>query len=209
MATRTNGNGSSRTGRLSETRFSLLEAEVGGIKSDLLEFRTEVRAFFQSRQPRWNVWVPSLAIILGGFWFVLNLQVTSSIKGVSDSVSRMEAQVANNTKATEALPALTAQNADSRRDREDLNKKYDFLLGKVAENDKASTADRAERRATEAEVETQIDAMAQSLGIQFANQQRLNADIQNALHDSGAKMPTAPAGPFYFPNISNRNHRKQ
>lgn len=59
-------------------------------------------------------------------------------------------------------------------------------------------------RAESAEVETQFDSLAQSQDTQFAEQQRRNADLQNALHDLGAKMPAAPAGPWYFPNISSR-----
>lgn len=191
------------------TRLTLLENQVTGVKSDLADFRAEVKNYFQSTRPRLNVWIPSLAIILGGFWFVLNLQVSSSMKGFSDSLARMESQVTTNSKVSELIPTILSQNADSMRDRTDLNKKYDTLMVRIAEIDKGSATDRAERRSNEAEVETQIDAMNQSLSVQFANQQRMNTDLQNALHDMGAKYPAAPSGPFYFPNISNRNHRKQ
>lgn len=54
------------------------------------------------------------------------------------------------------------------------------------------------------EVETQMDASAQSLNIQFAESQRKGAEFQNALHDLGASLPAAPSEPWYFPNISNR-----
>lgn len=190
------------------TRLTLLENQVNDVKSELADFRAEVKAYFQSSRPRLNVWIPSLAIVLGGFWFVLNLQVTSSMKGFSDSLARMESQVATNSKTSELVPTLISQNADSIRDRQDLNKKFDIMILRIADIDKGSATDRAERKANEAEVETQIDAMGQSLSVQFANQQRMNTDLQNALHDMGAKYPAAPNGPFYFPNISNRNHRK-
>lgn len=52
------------------------------------------------------------------------------------------------------------------------------------------------------EVETQFNADAQLRNIQFAQQQRKNAELQNALHELGAKMPAYPDGPFYHPNIS-------
>lgn len=66
-------------------------------------------------------------------------------------------------------------------------------------------AEKARSESQTVEFETQMDALAQSLNIQFANNQRVMEDHQNAFHELGVKMSVAPTGPFYFPNISNRN----
>jgi hypothetical protein len=59
-------------------------------------------------------------------------------------------------------------------------------------------------KAKQSEVETQFDSMAQSLNIQFAETQRRLGELQNAIHEMGGRVPQAPSGPWYFPNISNR-----
>lgn len=195
---------------VSETRFSLLEQEVTGIKSDLSEFRAEVRSYF-SRSSLRSMW-PVILGVCGGLWFVLNLQINSTTKNVDDkantalsAIRSLEAMVTRNN---EAIPVLQQQNADSKRDREDKGVVLTKMTDVLAEVSKMLASEVAERRSNEAEFETQIDAMNQSLSVQFANQQRMNADFQNTFHDLGAKMPAAPSGPWFFPNISNRNHRK-
>lgn len=185
-----------------QQKFDALSGQMSALSA-------QFQQFMSSRQPRLNVWIPSIATVLVGFWFVLNLQVTSSQKGFSDSLARLEAIVATNVRVAENIPTLMSQNADSKRDREDMNKKLDYLGQKQADLIATQAKETAERLANEREVETQIDAQSQALSIQFASQQRLNSDYQNALHDQGARMPTAPTAPFFFPNISNRNHRKQ
>jgi hypothetical protein len=59
------------------------------------------------------------------------------------------------------------------------------------------------------ETETQMDSMAQSLNIQFSESQRRYSDVQNSLHDLGAKVPTPATQPWYFPNISDRKERNR
>lgn len=55
------------------------------------------------------------------------------------------------------------------------------------------------------EVETQFRANDEARNVQFAEQQRNNANIQNSLNAIKAPMPTAPSGPFYHPHIG-QNH---
>lgn len=72
----------------------------------------------------------------------------------------------------------------------------------------AFQAEKSRNESKFVEVETQMDSMAQSLNIQFANNQRQMADFQNAFHELGVKMSVSPMAPFYFPNISNRNEKR-
>ena len=172
-------------GRVSETRFSLLEARVGGIETALNSLASKIDSWMASRnQGAWRT-LGFIAAVLIPLAFVVNLYITSAISPWAAISNQAKATTESNT--AQILRGSEIQTG---------------ILQEMARNN-------AERQANEREVETQIDAMAQILSIQFATQQRLNADFQNALHESGAKMPAAPTGPFYFPNISNRNHRKQ
>lgn len=69
-------------------------------------------------------------------------------------------------------------------------------------------SEKAKNDSRSIEQETQMDSMAQSLGIQFANTQREMENLQNAMHELGVKTSIAPTGPYYFPNISNRKDKK-
>lgn len=191
----------------------LLTQKFGEFERQFLDFRGEIHTWMQDRQSSWRgVW-PVMVTVGGVLWFVLNLQISSSTRLVDDKSNRALTIAEQNTlqiaKIAEMMPTIVQQNATSIQDRSDQGK----ALGRLQEAQTQILEDaarhNAEREANEREVETQIDAMNQSLSVQFANQQRMNADFQNALHEAGAKYPAAPGGPYYFPNISNRNHRNK
>jgi hypothetical protein len=52
------------------------------------------------------------------------------------------------------------------------------------------------------EIETQFRANDENRNIQFTEQQRKNNELQEALHELGAKMPGGMTGPYYNPHIS-------
>ena len=53
-----------------------------------------------------------------------------------------------------------------------------------------------------AEIETQFDLLSQMWNMRWAEQQRNFGIIWNKNPDLGP----APTGPWFFPNVSNRNH---
>lgn len=145
-------------------------------------------------RPNYALWVAFIAVcvtiivsVIGGAWAVVSLQIE---RVTSNRVAPLEAR----TTISETERAT--------------------LVSGLQELQRSLTEEVAGRKAHDVgvdaqltEIETQFDASAQELGIQFANQQRTNSVIWDALSDSGAKMPKYPGGPYYFPNISNRARR--
>ena len=170
--------------RVSETRFSLLEQKVGNLETGFNELRSELRAWMTTRtRSPWQFIALLLAILVPLGW-IFNVYITSAISPVNATAVQASANANSNTitltRFAELVSKLTADFAEAN----------------------------AERKSNEREVETQVDAMAQSFNMALAESFRWSANNQNALHDMGAKMPSAPTAPFYFPNISNRNHRE-
>lgn len=145
-------------------------------------------------------------------WFVLNLQISATNKSVDDkanqALTRTQSLETIVTRNNEAIPTLQQQNADSKRDREDKGVVLGKLTDMLSKTAETVAGEVAERKANEAEFETQVDAMSQLLNVQFAEQQRKNADFQNTFHALHAEWPEAPPGPWVVPNISNRNRHK-
>lgn len=198
-------------GRVSETRFSLLEQEVGTIKSDINELRSEIRGYF-SRSSWRSVW--PIVITAGTvLWFVLNLQITSSNKNTDDKANRGLEQSDRNTtaisKMLEVQQTVVQQNATSLQDRKDQRD----LIGKITDLavKQGELQARMESRmeAGFAEVETQIDSMAQSTNMALAELFRRQSDHQNAMADAGLKMPHTTHYPTVLPNVSNREGSKR
>jgi hypothetical protein len=191
----------------------LLKQKFGEFQRQFEDLRSEIHAWMQQRQGTWKTLWPVVVPVAGALWFILSLKIDQTAQPIRNDASRAlsmaEANTISLSKVAEVLPTIMQQNASSKQDRDDqkaIVSKLQEVQTRILETQAKETA---ERLANEREVETQIDAVAQAQAIQFSNQQRANADLQNALHDMGAKMPAAPPGPFYFPNISNRNHRKQ
>lgn len=196
--------------KIDATEFSLLKQRVGGIETALQQLTSKIDVWMTTRQQNpWRLLAICLGVLVPLGWLI-NLYITTAISPVA--ALAVQAKTGNDTlqstvaKNSEGIGILSSQAADSKRDRDDqrglLQKSLEVQTGIL---ERFARAD-AERQANEREVETQIDAMNQSLSVQFANQQRENSEFRNALHDMGAKIPMAPNGPWYFPNISNRSH---
>ena len=200
-----------RRGEVSETQFSLLEQRVGGIEAAVHDLASKIDVWMSTRsQSSWRI-VGFIAAILIPLAFIVNLYITSAISpwaAVSNQAKAIaESNSVINGRLVEDMGTVKAQNADSKRDREDqrtiLTRTIEVQTSILQQFARAD----AERLANEREVETQVDAMSQMYNEKIAEIFRRLADSQNALHDMGAKVPVAPNGPFAFPNISNRNHR--
>lgn len=193
---------------VTETRFSLLEQRVVGMERSLNALTSKIDVWMTAR--RGNVW--QIVGLIGAFLiplgFILNLYVSNTIRPVSESATTAktasETALVGMARNTELLSTVVAQNADSKRDREDKQRAIDQLMVSTNNLNVNLGAFTAGVTKALAEVETQIDATTQMLNIQWATQQRKDADFQNALHALGATMPPAPAGPWFFPNISTR-----
>lgn len=122
-------------------------------------------------------------MVVGGWW-------TNTIK------ESVVAEVGNQ------LVIVKEQNAASLKDREELNSKVSKNSQDISKLDTEVAANNARYATKLIEIETQFAADAQSRNIQFANQQRLNSNFQNALSAMGAKIPPYPFAPFYNPDIS-------
>jgi len=197
---------------VTRTEFSLLKQEVTGIREDVVGLKDSIDAFVNSRQT--NPWrlVAMLLAILIPLGFILNLYITSAIAPVASVANQAKAvadgAASDNVRQSEDLSRVKAQTADSERDRSGLRIDLGQTMARQNDNRERMAEEISTRKANEREMETQIDAVSQALGIQFANQQRQNNGFQAALHDVGAKVPAPTDGPYYFPNISNRNHNR-
>jgi hypothetical protein len=209
MPRENNNNG----GAVSVTQFSLLEQRVGGVEGSVRDLTHEIKTWMQARTTHpWKLVALCAAILVPIGWTV-GVYINAAVSPWATMANQAKATSDQNSLAIAAITrdvgTLTTQSADSIRDRQDQRSTLSELIRLQSENRSRIAETNAERVSNEREVETQIDAMAQMLSIQFANQQRTNSDHQNALHDLGAKVPQAPNNPFYFPNISNRDHHRQ
>ena len=176
-----------------------VNTKFGEISSGVDQLTREIH----SRQPKLNVWIPTIAIILGGFWFVLNLQLTSATKSLSDAVSRQEVLINANTtgvaKVQEQIPGIIQQNADSSRDRTDLNRKYDFVTDRLTRNEISQNRLDATTARSLVEVETQLRASEN-----YSNLQRKYDNTMIALlwqKTYGEPYPVYQ----YYPSISTHD----
>lgn len=80
----------------------------------------------------------------------------------------------------------------------------DYQLGKIP-----SSADPALERLRErfVEVESQFKSTDELRNVQFAEIQRVLANLQNTLHDMKAPLPASPGSPFYEPHVA-RDHNE-
>ena len=178
-------------------KFDQISADVGRLGQD-------IQTWMHSRQPRFNVWVPTAAVILGGFWFVLNLQLTSATKSLSDSVSRTEVLAAANStglaRVQEQVPNIIQQNADSARDRTELNRKYDYFIDRISKDEVAQNRLDAVMSKSLVEVETQLRASEN-----YANLQRKYDNTLIALMWKKVYGDDYPVFQFY-PSISQHDN---
>lgn len=184
------------------------QKENSEIKADIQGLRNDIRLWMSSRQG--SVWkiLGLIGAVLIPAGFFLSLYVSSITRPISDRANDAklvaDSAIAVTTRNTENLTKVNAENATSIQDRGDKQKAIDGLV--ITTTNLLSKVDsmNAAMNTSLAEVETQIDGTAQMLNIQWATQQRKDSDFQNALHDMGAKIPTSPNGPWFFPNISSR-----
>lgn len=194
-------------GRVSETRFALLENEVRGIKDDVASLRADLQGYFRSR-PRITQWVPAIIAVGGLFWFFLQLYFGNANQTTREALIAVQASDRIHSeqigRVIEITAQHTAQNSQSLQDRNDMRAALVKLTDIVADLGKAHATEHSERLANEREIETQFDADSQLRNVQWATMQRRLNDFQNTFHDLGAKWPAASDGPYVTPNISNR-----
>lgn len=142
---------------------------------------------------------PIMIAALAGDWFLATSLANNSSQKDTQSELRKDIDVLK-----EKMADVGAQNRVSITERETLSRRSDKSEDKVTVLSAKLDSEIAVREAANTEVETQIDSLSQSIGIQFSTQQRWDAGVNGALHDMGAKFPEAPPGPWFFPNISNR-----
>jgi hypothetical protein len=173
------------------------------IAGNVNQLSRDIQTSLHARTPKLNVWIPTAAVILGGFWFVLNLQLTSATKSLSDAVSRQEVTSAQNlisiSRVQEQMPNIIQQNADSARDRTDLNRKFDFLTDRANRVETSQTRLDANMSRSLIEVETQLRASEN-----YANLQRKYDNTMIALLWKKAYGEDYPVYQFY-PSISQHD----
>jgi hypothetical protein len=103
------------------------------------------------------------------------------------------------------LTPVKEQNATSIKDRSDMHDVVMRHIDQIGTINSTLSSLTAGYDAKLIEIETQFRADAQARNIQFSEQQRQNQNFQNALSDLGAKMPHAPTGLFYHPDISGQH----
>lgn len=101
------------------------------------------------------------------------------------------------------LNIIREQNAVSIKDRDDLRRSLELVSKDVNTNTVNASTMKAQFSTQLVEIETQFRASDRARNVQFAQQQRQNADYQNGLSGLGAKVPISPSGPYYFPEVTH------
>lgn len=141
-----------QNGYTSLTDFSLLKQEVEGIKSDLSEFRSEVRGYF-SRSSLRSLW-PMIVGIAAFMYFMLNQTVSNAL----NATTREQADIKAKYTLVEQIPAIMAQNAQSKQDRDDQRAKTDKMFEVQTNILKELARESSRRIAKNYEIETQLKA---------------------------------------------------
>lgn len=98
------------------------------------------------------------------------------------------------------LAKVTAENAASIAERLGLLRVQESNVSRVSELEKQFSSEKAVRRSAWVEQETQIHALSESTNAAIADLHRWNYQAAQKIPE----MPKYPAGPYIFPNISNR-----
>lgn len=102
-----------------------------------------------------------------------------------------------------SLNIIREQNAVSIKDRDDMRRAAEMVTRDVNTNTAQLSTLRAQIETQLMEVETQFRASDRARNVQFAEQQRMNADLQNQVAGLGGKVQISPPGPYYFPEITH------
>lgn len=129
-------------------------------------------------------------------------EIAANKTGIAELITRTEVLDTDNRDYEAFKSLVTQQNYTSIKDRADQERQLTDLATRSVDNTKVIASNDASYTAKLIEIETQFRADAQARNIQFAEQQRQNANIQNSIRDLGGKMPEAAHNPFYFPDIS-------
>jgi hypothetical protein len=159
-----------------------------------------------------GIGVTGFASALVAFWFVITMQINNQTHPISDKQATQEAIVQGLVKTVSDQAAesqrVRGENEASKTDRADLRTGYTLNTKAIADLTALMSQERAERRANEVEVETQIDTGAQNENVKNAQQDRKLIELQDTLSEMGGKTPHSPQEPYVYPNPSNRQHNK-
>lgn len=145
-------------------------------------------------------------IIGGGLWsFAIAPVKTDVSRSLLQSDDALKLATGNKSN----LETITAQNATSIKDRDELNRKAVLAETKIAGLESLVSQNEERNSQKLGEIETQFDSLAQTGNTILSYQVQKNADFQNALSSLHATMPTAVALPPFYPNISNRDGGKK
>lgn len=166
----------------------------------------------KSKQTNWFGLITIIVIILGAIgsagmagmtilWMIIGMQEKSDIGPIKESIARITVDQDNtkrdNTDITRQLLLITAQNATSIQERQDLRR--DVNSNKDA-TDKCHLEVMGIVKDLQ-EVESQFKKIEDEANLQHAHQERKINEFQSELHDLGAKVPEPKTDPFYFPQI--------
>lgn len=146
---------------------------------------------------------PIIAGVVVVTWsLATSISSVASLKGDSDTAKerlhKLEAE----------MSTVRAENEVSKTERKETRDQVSKLQDQATVFKSGLDSEIATRGNAFVEVETQVDAAAQSINTQLSDIRRWNGGVSSALHDMGAKFADAPSGPWFFPNISNRHTQK-
>ncbi len=203
-----------------ETQAKQSAATLRKLDEGFEKFVEEISAWrVKAGRPNWSLLMGLSAIITGGsgilvtvliaslsvFWFMINAQVLNVVSPLKQEMSTTTSQTKTNSDvlASTVLPDLSGLKtsaAQSQQDRKDLREQLVVLQAQVTTNS-GNIRTMAE---SAKEVETQFHQSYETLNIHFAEQQRTNSDVRNALVSLHATMPEYPTAPFYYPGSSSK-----
>jgi hypothetical protein len=198
------------------TEIALLKQVLNNLQGSVSSLTSTVdnyiKADQQSKRPNYAQWIAVASLLMGlcaGGWLILTLKINAETTPLVQRVITLEALTDAVHKDfgifRERMVNIMSQNQNSVDDRAQLNKHLDQLSERVNNLGVDLTTETTTRHAHEIEIETQFDASSQLQNVQFAEQQRLNNVMWNQHTD---KLGPYPNNPYFFPNISNRDGKK-
>lgn len=191
-------------GRTANERIGVIDYELRQFGHELAAIKASIEALRKEGRTNW----PLILILAGTGFAVLAFIVAAMelpLNGKIDVLSLgLEHQAQEVQNLRDATTKSASADAASVIDRANLNLKAVENTRLIADLGGRLASIQSDFVSRETEVETQIDATAQALAIQFASTHRDLNELQTSVSLLGGKLPPATNDPYIFPNVSNR-----
>jgi hypothetical protein len=188
---------------ISETDFSLLRQRVTGIETSINTLTEKIDVWMLSRQQNpWKMLAIALGVLVPLGW-LMNMYITTAISPVATTAiqakSAGETNIIAVARNTEDLGIVKAQNADSKRDRDDQRAAHAEIVKATSELSKLLATEVAQRTAKSTEIETQFRAAENYANLTRVWENRIFALLWEKVY--GQQFPAFQ----FYPTIAQPN----